>query len=182
MSKSKSKRDPIMAMDAAEWRRRIRQVLHAPDESYWPNEYQDLIDHNVEMIADALLDRPSQFGLASVKHTRGRYSMSAKDFYQAVSNAFYAGFVEAVRMHECELLSVGDLIERRQSHDAAGDKGRDTLTRKKEDRFARIRAKWAEMEAAGEEPTNESVARACGVSRSTVIRAFKSKPTHRPKR
>jgi hypothetical protein len=108
--------------------------------------------------------------------------MTGKDFGDAMAIAFRAGFLEAVRMHRRELLSVGDLIERRQSHDAAGDKGRDTLTRKKEDRFARIRAKWAEMEAAGEQPTNESVARACDVSRSTVIRAFKSKPARRTKR
>jgi hypothetical protein len=175
MSKAKSKRDPILAIDAAEWRQRIRQ-LSTSHSNYWPREYLEAIDWSADQFTDALLDRPSEYGLASVKQTRAGYSMTGKDFGDAMAIAFRAGFLEAVRMHRRELLSVGDLIERRQSHDAAGDKGRDALTRKKEDRFARIRAKWAEMKAAGEEPTNESVARACGVSRSTVIRAFKPPP------
>lgn len=51
--------------------------------------------------------------------------------------------------------------------------GRAHSTDRSDDLARRIRAKWAEMEAAGMKVTNDTVAVAMKCSRSTVIRAFK---------
>jgi len=94
----------------------------------------------------------------------------------ALSISYSRGYFLAVLRYEDELKDVPELASWRCSRKAGGDKGRKELQRKTEQRYQEIRDKWAEMEANGEQPTNESVARAMECGRSTVIRAFKSKP------
>jgi hypothetical protein len=175
MSKKPLSRDAVMALDPAGWRRRIQQLSIAHP-GYWPPEFLESTEANADNLADALLDRPAQYGLASVKNTRTGYSMAAKDFSKAVLIAFRAGFLEAMQTHRQELLSIGDVIVERQSRISGGDKGRRSSSRKREQRYKEIREKWATMEATGENPTNQKLARAFGCSISTVIRAFKVKP------
>jgi hypothetical protein len=80
-----------------------------------------------------------------------------------------------------ELKRVPELKRWHSRRDDGINKGHATQTQASEARHQRFRDKWASMEAAGEKVTNETVAaaiRADGVrcSRSTVIRAFKTKP------
>jgi len=94
----------------------------------------------------------------------------------ALAISYKRGYYLAVLRYEEDLKHVPELASWHRSREKGGDKGRQTLTRRREERAREIRAKWAEMEANGEQPTNESVARAIGCGRSTVIRAFKSEP------
>jgi len=94
----------------------------------------------------------------------------------ALAMSYRRGYFLAVLRYEDELKDVPELASWRRKRKVGGDKGREELQRKTEQRYQDIRDKWAEMEARGEQPTNESVARAMECGRSTVIRAFKSKP------
>lgn len=126
----------------------------------------------VEVIAliEALTPMPDDAGPRVVE--------AVMDLRRAISS----GYIMALARYGSELKGNAEAMAILNGRRVGGDLGRDTSTKKKEDRAARIRAKWAEMEAAGEKATNDSVARACEVSRSTVIRAFKSKPAPRTKR
>ena len=96
-----------------------------------------------------------------------------------------AGFVIAVARYGKELRANKEAMGIISGRTAGIDKGHDTQARRARELKQRIREKWAAMEAAGEKVTNDAVAaaiRADGVqcSRSTVIRAFKEKPSTAP--
>ena len=65
-------------------------------------------------------------------------------------------------------------------HDKGSRKGHASQAAAADARAKAIRSRWSEMEAAGEHPTNDTVAAAMKCSRSTVIRAFKAKPATAP--
>jgi hypothetical protein len=103
-------------------------------------------------------------------------------FNNAMRQSMKVGFVLAVARYSRELKSNAEAMRIIGARITGGDRGRKTSSERKEKRDERIRDTWAEMERAGENPTNAKVARACGCGISTVIRAFKSKPTKRKKR
>jgi len=93
------------------------------------------------------------------------------------------GFAMALYRYANELKRVPELKQWHSRRDDGINKGHATQSQASEARHQLIRDKWASMEAAGEKVTNETVAaaiRADGVrcSRSTVIRAFKTKPAN----
>jgi hypothetical protein len=181
MKKKPSSRDAVMSLDAAGWRRRIQQlsIAHA---DYWPRELSESMEHNADQLADALLDRSAQYGLASIKCTRAGLSMSGKDYAEVVLIAFRAGFLDAVQMHRRELLSIGDVIEEKQARVSGGDKGRRALTTRRMEQAQRIRDKRAELEKAGKPCSYDVIAKEIGCSRSTVDRAINNRQTTRPRR
>ena len=98
-----------------------------------------------------------------------------------------AGFLAALHRYRAQLEKVPELHNWYGKRKAGGDKGRQGSSRRADDLAQRIRDIWAAMEAAGETPTNASVAAAiqkqCGRgSVSTVIRAFRDKPAKRTNR
>lgn len=177
MSKAKPKADTLLALDAVAWRQRIKQ-LTAYDPDNWPPEVWDEAEHIIEGIADALLTRPAQYGLPSVKATKAGYSMTGKDFWTVISHGYRAGFADAMQMHRRELLAAGDFGEIKRGQMRGGDKGRAKQAREKSDRHARIQS----MLAQGVEP--KEIARAIPCSIATVYRALNTagrKPTKRPR-
>jgi hypothetical protein len=94
-----------------------------------------------------------------------------------VMQAAEDGFRLALARYAPQLKHVPELAAWRQERKKGGDKGREGGTRKRVDLAQRIRDKWAAMEAAGENPTNASVAAAIKQeygrgSVRTVQRAF----------
>jgi len=99
-----------------------------------------------------------------------------------VRNAAEAGFWLALQRYSKHLHGSTEAMAFIKSRTVGIDKGHATQAKRSEELHRRIREKWAAMEVAGEKATNDTVARAMqadGVqcSRSTVIRAFKAKPT-----
>ena len=112
---------------------------------------------------------------------RQRISSAVKDeneFIKAlVMRAAEEGFRLALARYASQLKHVPELVAWRKERKQGGDKGRQGGTRNKVDLAQRIRDKWAAMEAAGENPTNASVAAAIKQeygrgSIRTVQRAF----------
>jgi hypothetical protein len=102
-----------------------------------------------------------------------------------VRNAAEAGFWLALQRYSKHLHGSAEAMAFIKSRKAASEKGRETQAKRSSELHLRIREKWAAMEAAGEKATNDTVAAAMqadGVqcSRSTVIRAFKAKPSTAP--
>jgi hypothetical protein len=102
--------------------------------------------------------------------------------HAAINTAMANGFLIALLRYADQLKAVPELAKWHKERDEAGDRGRETATRRKHERFQRIRDMWAAMEAAGLKPTSHSVAAAIDCSPSTVNRAFKPEPTKRTKR
>jgi len=107
------------------------------------------------------------------------------ELVDSLRNAARAGFVIAVARYGKELRANKEAMGIINGRTAGIDKGHDTQAKRARELKQRIREKWAAMEAAGEKVTNDTVAaaiRADGVqcSRSTVIRAFKEKPSTAP--
>ena len=102
------------------------------------------------------------------------------------------GVEMALYRYADQVKRVPELATWRQRRKHGGDKGREGSTHRANELAQRIRDKWAAMEAAGENPTNASVAAAikkeCGRgSIRTVQRAFtepgkKTTPAKRTKR
>lgn len=99
-----------------------------------------------------------------------------------IQEAVELGFRRAIERYADQLRGVPELAAWQRQRTAGGDRGRATLSQKAKQRAKLIRDTWATMEAAGQKPTNQSVAAAVGCGVSTVIRAFKSKPAKRTKR
>jgi hypothetical protein len=94
-----------------------------------------------------------------------------------VMRAAEEGFRLALARYASQLKRVPELAAWRKERKQGGDKGREGATRKKVDLAQRIRDKWAAMTAAGENPTNATVAAAIKQeygrgSIRTVQRAF----------
>jgi DNA invertase Pin-like site-specific DNA recombinase len=106
----------------------------------------------------------------------------ARERNAIMRQAVKAGFVLAMARYSRELKMNAEALALINARQQGGAIGREAATRKKEQRYAKIRERWAAMEAAGQTPTNQAVAQAVGCGVSTVIRAFKSKPAKRPKR
>jgi hypothetical protein len=109
------------------------------------------------------------------------------DSRNPVVRAAAAGFLAALHRYRDQLAKVPELHSLYARRKEGGDKGRAVSSLKKDDLAQRIRDIWAAMEAAGETPTNASVAAAiqkeCGRgSVSTVIRAFRDKPAKKTNR
>ena len=107
------------------------------------------------------------------------------ELVDSLRNAAKAGFVIAVARYGKELRASKEAMGIINYRTAALDKGHATQAKRSSELHRRIRDKWAAMEAGGEKVTNDTVAaavRADGVqcSRSTVIRAFKDKPSTAP--
>jgi hypothetical protein len=186
MSKARLPRDAISMIDAAGWRQRIKQLSIA-GAHFWPQEFQESTEHNADSLADELLDRPSNYGLGSIKRTRAGCSMTAKDFGEVVLIAFRAGFIEAVRNHQNELMVVGDAASIVKDRQRGNRDGHASQSREKDKRYEMIRAKHDAMEAAGENCTYAAVAAALNAegvkcSSSTVERAINNRPAKRKKR
>lgn len=99
-----------------------------------------------------------------------------------VRQAAEAGFWVAIQRYAKHLHGSAEAMAFINARKAASDKGHATQAKRSQELHRQIREKWAAMEAAGEKPTNDTVAsamRSDGVqcSRSTVIRAFKAKPS-----
>lgn len=99
-----------------------------------------------------------------------------------IQEAVELGFRRAIERYADQLRGVPELAAWQRQRTDGGDRGRVTLSQKAKQRAQLIRDTWATMEAAGQRPTNQSVAAAVGCGVSTVIRAFKSKPAKRTKR
>jgi transcriptional regulator GlxA family with amidase domain len=93
-----------------------------------------------------------------------------------VAEAAEAGFRLALERYAKQLKAVPELAAWHRKREAGRTKGHESQSRAREELAARIRTTWASMEAAGDNPTNDTVAAACGCSRRTVQRAFKQKP------
>jgi hypothetical protein len=87
-----------------------------------------------------------------------------------------AGFDFAVARYADRLRHMPELQEWEAKRFTGGQRGRLTQSQQREDRYRRIRETWADLESAGQQPTNASVAAAAKCSVSTVIRAFKDEP------
>lgn len=178
MSKKRGASDATLAMDAAAWRQRIRQ-LTIPMREYWPEDAAEIIEANAGFVVDDVLARPAKYQITTLRPMRGKgYAIGADDLSAVLRHLFHAGFLEAVLMHRRELMATGDWIEWNQKKEGGGDKGREGGTRKRVALAQRIRDKWAAMEAAGENPTNATVAAAIKQeygrgSVRTVQRAFR---------
>lgn len=187
MSKNRSADDSLLFADAAEWRQRIRQ-LTIPANRFWPKDAAEIVEANAALVAGDILTRPEEYGFKSLRKGRGKTCvMAVDDLSAALRHVFHAGFVEAVLMHRRELMAAGDWVEWKQKQSGGGNKGRKKASSRSADLAKVIRDTWAAMEAAGENPTNVTVAaavkRQCGRgSVSTVIRAFRHKPTTRTAR
>lgn len=100
----------------------------------------------------------------------------------AMRQAIKSGFILAVARYFRELRTNKEAMAIISARSRGGAVGREKSSQRSDDLAQRIRDKWAEMEAAGEKTTNDTVAAAMKCSRSTVIRAFKSTATKRTKR
>jgi hypothetical protein len=121
-------------------------------------------------LIESLTGRPSEH---FVREYHDRINPVAEEFSTKV---FMAGFQFALQRYSSELKAVPELAtwhQEQTARKAGGDRGRQTARQRKQQRFERIRATWAEMLNAGITPTNAAVAKACGCGVSTVIRAFK---------
>lgn len=85
------------------------------------------------------------------------------------------GFVLALARYSRELKANAEAMAIIGARVKGGAVGRAHSTERSDDLARRIRAKWAEMEAAGMKVTNDTVAAEMKCSRSTVIRAFQSR-------
>ncbi len=99
----------------------------------------------------------------------------------------FRGFDFALTRYAEQIKHVPELAAWHKKRANGGDTGRAESSRRADDLAHRIRAKWAEIEAAGEKATNDTVAAAMRqdghkCSRSTVIRAFKRQPVKPSKR
>lgn len=119
-------------------------------------------------------------------HTAAETGESFSDRALAVARSYRVaaemGFFMAVIRYRKWLVGNREVEQILHGRDAGQRKGHATQSQARENKYQRIRETWAAMEAAGEKVTNDTVAEAVGCSRSTVIRAFKSKPTRRTKR
>jgi AraC-like DNA-binding protein len=97
------------------------------------------------------------------------------EFAGIVLHAASSGFAMALYRYADALRDIPELSAWRHKRKRGGDIGRKILTQRKVEMAERIRTTWANMEAAGDNPTNDTVAAACGCSRRTVQRAFKQK-------
>lgn len=115
------------------------------------------------------------------------------DFGGMLAYATQMGFAMALYRYADELKRVPELKKWHSRRDDGINKGHATQSQARENRYQRIRDKWAAMEKAGERPTNETVAAAIRqdgeqkCSARTVQRAFatlttKAKPAKRKKR
>jgi hypothetical protein len=104
-----------------------------------------------------------------------RTTLTKQEVASVVRRAVHEGYLAALIEYSADI-QVGDeaatLYDKR---DTGVHKGHETQARIAGDKAQAIRDKWAEMESAGLKPTNDTVAAAVGCSRSTVIRAFKSR-------
>lgn len=104
---------------------------------------------------------------------------------KAAVQAFAAGeigFFMAVVRYRDWLVGNREIAQILHGRETGQRRGHVTQSQRREQRAQLIRDTWATMEAAGQRPTNRSVAAAVGCGVSTVIRAFKSKPAKRTKR
>lgn len=174
-------REAIASIDAAAWRQRIKQ-LTVPLRRYWPENVAEIVDANAASLAHAIMSDPSKFGFGDVRRTKAGYAVSAETLEKILQHTFYGGFLEAVLMHRRELLVAADAAAIVVGQRRGNDKGHQSQSLASEELAERIRRTWASMLKAGEKVTNDTVAAACKCSRSTVIRAFKSKAAKRKKR
>jgi hypothetical protein len=144
-----------------------------------PASLEGEIDIYADRVLSWLLTDPYITG----KMTR-RDAAMAKVFARAFA---LAGFKCAVSRYIFALKDIPELSEWRRAQKSGGDKGRKTLTERKEQKAQRIRDKWAAMERAGEKCTYQAVADALKAegekcSRSTVDRAINQRAIKRKTR
>jgi hypothetical protein len=158
----------------------VRAVVQLSDmDAEWPElppSMQDSIDRASQFHADAAVEGLDHIALSEDDKQWVR---------NCVLGACEQGFVLAVYRYAKHLHSSTEAMSFINARTAGIDKGHDTQAKRARELKQRIREKWAAMEAAGEKVTNDTVAaaiRADGVqcSRSTVIRAFKEKPSSTP--
>jgi hypothetical protein len=131
---------------------------------------------------DSYLDRTASWEVTATASDLEQQKDDNKFIADLVRQAAEAGFWVAIKRYAEHLRSSAEAMAFINARTAGIDKGHATQAKRSSELHCRIREKWAAMEAAGEKVTNDTVAaaiRADGVqcSRSTVIRAFKEKPS-----
>lgn len=104
-----------------------------------------------------------------------------------VGDVMLSGFEFALQRYASQLKKVPELAAWRSAQKTGGDRGRETLSQRKEKLAERIRVKHASMERAGESCTYQAVANALNAegvkcSRTTVERAINQRTVNRKKR
>jgi len=134
---------------------------------------------------DSYRDCTGMWEVTATASDKGQQRDDNEFIADLVRQATEAGFWVAIQRYAKHLSRSREAMTLINARTAALDKGHDTQAKRSSELHRRIRDKWAAMEAAGEKVTNDTVAaaiRADGVqcSRSTVIRAFKEKPSSTP--
>lgn len=180
MTKNHKAADSLFSIDPESWRRRVRQ-LTLP--LAWPEDAAELIEANSSEVVEDILSRPLAYRLTTLRKTRGNgFSIGADELVHVLRHLFHAGFVEAVSMHQRELMATGDYIELTQKQSGGGDEGRKISSAKKVTRHQRIRDTHDRLQAEGKPCTYRAVADECGCSVTTVDRAINRRPTTRRKK
>jgi hypothetical protein len=99
-----------------------------------------------------------------------------------IRSAAEMGFVIAVVRYRKWLAGNREVEAILRGREDGQRRGHVTQSHRSDELAKEIRDTWASMEAAGERVTNGTVAAAVGCSTSTVIRAFKNKPSKRARR
>ena len=134
---------------------------------------------------DSYRDHTARWEVTASASDIGQHRKDNEFITDLVRQAAEAGFWVAIKRYAEHLRGSAEAMAFINARTAGIDKGHDTQAKRARELKQRIREKWAAMEAAGEKVTNDTVAaaiRSDGVqcSRSTVIRAFKDKPSTAP--
>lgn len=134
---------------------------------------------------DAYCDRTARWEATATASDREQQREDNEFIKGLVRSAVEEGFWLALQRYATHLRGSAEATAFIEGRKAGLQKGHDSQAKRSAELHRRIRDKWAAMEAAGEKVTNETVAaamRADGVhcSRSTVIRAFKPRPSTAP--
>jgi hypothetical protein len=169
-------------LDPEKQRQRIKQLTMLQPKD-WPRDTADIVGFNAASLIDDLLSRPQEWGYCSAKESRsGAFTLSRDDVESMLSHVFHAGFIQAMLMHRQELMSSVDAAVIVNGRRRGNVLGHASQSQRKHAKAKLIRDTWAAMEAAGERPTNGTVAARCGCSERTVIRAFDSRSSSQPAR
>lgn len=140
--------------------------------SAWPAEIEAMLAGLSESVVEVYWPRCAS----------GRRMLDKQAAQALVLCAVREGYSAAMLDHSGDIVEADEAETLYQSRGQGVTLGHQIQSQLSDDRAQRIRDTWAAMEAAGQKVTNDTVAAAVGCSRSTVIRAFKSKPTRRAKR
>jgi len=151
--------------------REVLQHCAANRFTQWPREIAAYLDGVAESCVEVYWP----------KTARPDEPLTRSQIAVMIRNAVHEGYSAAVSDYSADIQQSHEASVEYDNREQGGNKGREQQSQASEARHQLIRDKWASMEAAGEKVTNETVAaaiKADGVrcSRSTVIRAFKTKP------